>query len=166
MARRRPLPCQPRSDVTHQVGSLCETHHTLGFPTTFLLFVPCVPRVLKIDRALPAVFCRAVFLLFATCLEEVDRVLRTVFCRTVFLSIFTTRYAIISSHKSTTSSLRGAGIERSCPTGNLVIFARHIVGFYSQLPLYVASSLLRCVTCRRSARIRCGATSSTTSSSC
>ena len=71
-----------------------------------------------------------------------------------FLSIFATWYAIISNHKSTTSCLRGAGIERSCPTANLVIFARHIVGFYSQLPL-MSLSVIRCVTCRRSARRRC-----------
>ena len=56
--------------------------------------------------------------------------------------------------KTTTSCLRGAGIERSCPTANLVIFARHIVGFYSQLPL-MSIPIIRCVTCRRSVRRRC-----------
>ena len=50
--------------------------------------------------------------------------------------------------KTTTSCLRGAGIERSCPTANLVILARHIVGFYSQLPL-MSLPIIRCVTCRR-----------------
>ena len=56
--------------------------------------------------------------------------------------------------KTTTSCLRGAGIERSCPMANLVILARHIVGFYSQLPL-MSRPIIRCVACRRSARRRC-----------
>ena len=41
--------------------------------------------------------------------------------------------------KTTSSCHRGAGIERSCLTANLVILARHIDGFYSQLPAHVAS---------------------------
>ena len=56
--------------------------------------------------------------------------------------------------KTTTSCVHGAGIERSCPTANLVILARHIVGFYSQLP-FMSLPIMRCVTCRRSARRRC-----------
>ena len=41
--------------------------------------------------------------------------------------------------ETTTSCLRGAGIERSCPTATLVILARHIVAFYFAIAAHVAS---------------------------
>ena len=41
--------------------------------------------------------------------------------------------------ETTTSCLRGAGIERSCPAATLVILARHIVAFYFAIAAHVAS---------------------------
>ena len=64
--------CQPRFDVTNRVGSLCESHHTLGFPTTFFFVCSlCATCSRKIDRALRTVFCRAVFFFFCFCLLHV-----------------------------------------------------------------------------------------------
>ena len=124
--------CQPRFDVTHQVGSLCELHHTLGLSTAFFFVCSlCATCSLKIDRALRTVFCRAVFFVFVCYMfgRGSPRAAYSLLPHCVFLSILASWYAVISNHKSTTSCLRGADIEHSCPTANLVMLTRHVLGF-------------------------------------
>ena len=77
------------------------------------------------------------------------------FCTSDFL-VFLFCYLVcdLSNHKSTTSCLRGAGIERCCLTTNLVMLTSFLVLCSSHLPL-VSLPVIRYGACRRSGRRRC-----------
>ena len=84
--------CQPRFDVTQFVGSLCETHHTLGLSIAFFAFVLCVTHVPKM---LTARYVQS----SAVATKCVDS--RSLFFRTVCVLFFFTWFSIILSGQET-----------------------------------------------------------------